>query len=139
MNTDHTVGGSWLFSAGSWKPRCILPVCLGAQSCPTLCNPRDCSPPGSSVLGDSPGKNTGVGCHALLQGIFLTQGLKPCLLWLLHCVLILYPLSHRGSPWCILHSSRMGPHGEESNSQQQRTEKKGQPGCGVFLEEQDGF
>jgi len=37
----------------------------------------DCSPPGSSVHGDSPGKNTGVGCHALLQGIFPTQGLNP--------------------------------------------------------------
>ena len=35
---------------------------------------------------DSPGKNTGVGCHALLQGIFLTQGLNPCLLSLL-CLL----------------------------------------------------
>ena len=50
--------------------------CLGenvhAQSCLTLCNPMDCSPPGSS-LWDSPGKNTGVGCHSLLQGIFLTQ------------------------------------------------------------------
>ena len=34
----------------------------------------DCSPPGSSVHGDSPGKNTGVGCHVLLQGIFPTQG-----------------------------------------------------------------
>ena len=33
----------------------------------------DCSPPGSSVHGDSPGKNTGAGCHALLQGIFPTQ------------------------------------------------------------------
>ena len=44
------------------------------QSCPTLCDPMDCSPPGSSVHGDSPGKGTGVGCHALLQGIFLTQG-----------------------------------------------------------------
>ena len=32
---------------------------------------------------DSPGKNTGVGCHALLQGIFPTQGLNPCLLWVL--------------------------------------------------------
>ena len=41
----------------------------------------DCSLPGSSVHGDSPGKNTGVGCHALLQGIFPTQGLNPlCLL-----------------------------------------------------------
>ena len=38
-----------------------------------LCDSMGCSPPGSSVHGDSPGKNTGVGCHALLQGIFLTQ------------------------------------------------------------------
>ena len=52
-----------------------LCLCLVTQSCPTLCDPVDCSPPGSSVHGDSPGKNTGVGCHALLQGIFLTQGL----------------------------------------------------------------
>ena len=44
------------------------------QSCPTLCDPVDCSPPGSSVHGDSPGKNTGAGCCALCQGIFLTQG-----------------------------------------------------------------
>ena len=43
------------------------------QSFPTLCNPMDYSPPGSSLL-RSLGKNTGVGCHALLEGIFLTQG-----------------------------------------------------------------
>ena len=42
-------------------------LCLVAQSCPTLCDPMDCSLPGSSVHGDSPSKNTGVGCHALLQ------------------------------------------------------------------------
>ena len=42
-------------------------MCLVAQSCPTLCDPVDCSPPGSSGHGDSPGKNTGVGCHFLLQ------------------------------------------------------------------------
>ena len=42
-------------------------LCLVAQSCPTLCNPTDCSPLGFSAHGDSPGKNTGVGCHALLQ------------------------------------------------------------------------
>ena len=42
---------------------------LVAQSCPTLCDPMACSPPGSSVHGDSPGMSTGVGCHALLQGI----------------------------------------------------------------------
>ena len=39
------------------------------QSCPTLCDPMDYSPPGSSVYGDSPDKSTGVGCHVLLQGI----------------------------------------------------------------------
>ena len=42
-------------------------MCLVAQSSPTLCNPMDCSLAGSSVHGDSPGKNTGVGCHFLLQ------------------------------------------------------------------------
>ena len=52
-------------------------LCLVAQSCLTLCDLMDCSPPGSSVHGDSPGKNTGVGCHALLQGIFPTQRLNP--------------------------------------------------------------
>ena len=45
-------------------------LCLVAQSCPTLCDPRDCSPAGSSVRGDSQGKNTGMGCHALLQGLW---------------------------------------------------------------------
>jgi len=44
---------------------------------------------------DSPGKNTGVGCHVLLQGIFPTQGLNPDLP---HCGWILYHLSHQGSP-----------------------------------------
>jgi len=46
-------------------------------------------------LGDSPGKNTGVGCHALLQGIFPTQGSNPALP---HCRQILHHLSHQGSP-----------------------------------------
>ena len=50
---------------------------LVAQSGPTLGSPVDCSPPGSSVHGDSPGKNAGVGCHALLQGVFPTQGSNP--------------------------------------------------------------
>ena len=51
-------------------------LCLVTQSCPTLCDPMDYSSPGSSVHGDSPGKNIGVGCHALLQGIFPSQGLN---------------------------------------------------------------
>ena len=45
--------------------------------------PKDCSLPGSSVHGISPGKNTGVGCHFLCQGIFPTQESNPCLLRLL--------------------------------------------------------
>ena len=64
------------------------------QSCLTLCDLMDCSPPGSSVHEDSPGKNTGVGCHALLQGIFLTQRSNP---GLPHCRQILYCVSHQGS------------------------------------------
>ena len=69
-------------------------VCLVAQSCLTLHNPRDCSPPGSFVHGDSPGKNTGVGCQAFLQVIFPTQGSNP---GLPHCRWILYHLSHRAA------------------------------------------
>ena len=55
------------------------------QSCLTLQDPADHSLLGSSIHGDSPGKNTGIGCHVLLQGIFLNQGLNLCLLCLLHC------------------------------------------------------
>ena len=55
----------------------------------------DCSPPGSSVHGDSPGNNTGVGSHAFLQGIFPNLGLNP---GLPHCRWILYCLSHQGIP-----------------------------------------
>ena len=44
-----------------------------AQSCLTLCHPMDCRPPCTSVHGNSPGKNAGMGCHTLLQGIFPTQ------------------------------------------------------------------
>ena len=77
------------------------------QSCPTLCNPRDYSPPGSSVHGDSPGMNTGVGCCSLLQGIIPTQESNQ---GLLHCRWILYHLSHQGSPrileWDAMPSSR---------------------------------
>ena len=51
-------------------------LCLVDQSCPTVCDPMDCSSPGFSVHGHSPGKNTGVGCHALLQGL-PTPGIEP--------------------------------------------------------------
>ena len=72
-------------ASGSFPHIHCAALCLVAQSCLILCDPVDCSPPGSSVHGDSPGKNPGVGCHALLQGI-------P------HCRQILYYLCHQGSP-----------------------------------------
>jgi len=75
------------------KPCTVL--CFVPQSCPTLCSPMDCGPPGSSANGDSSGNNTGVGCHALLQGIFPTQGSNT---GLPHCRRILYQLSHKRSP-----------------------------------------
>ena len=68
------------------------------QSYLTLCNPMDCSPLGSSVHGNFPGKNTGVGWHALLQGIFLTQGSNPRLLCLLHWQVGFYRSATREDP-----------------------------------------
>ena len=49
------------------------------QLCLTLCEHVDCSPPGSSVLVNSPGKNTGVGCHALHPGIEPMSRVSPAL------------------------------------------------------------
>ena len=64
---------------------------LVAQSCMTLCDPMDA---GSSVHGNSPGKNTGMGCHFLFQGIFPIQGSN----WgLLYYVQIPYHLNYQGS------------------------------------------
>ena len=63
------------------------------QWCPTLCDLMDYSSPGSSAHGDSPGKNTGVGCHALLQGIFRTQGSNLHLLCLLHWQVVFFTTS----------------------------------------------
>ena len=78
---------SWfLFLTVCFKTACVSAQLL--QVCPTFCNHMDCSLPDSSVHWDSPGKNNGVGCHAFLQGIFLTQRLNLCLLhcrWILYC------------------------------------------------------
>ena len=80
----------FLSGQDSWNQRerkkhlTLLCVCCGlvAQLCLTLYNPMDYILWGSSVHGDSSGKNTEVVCHALLQGILPTQGLNPGL-W--HC------------------------------------------------------
>ena len=70
---------------------CVLRHSVVSDS---LC-PRGLQPARLLCPWDSPGKNTGVGCHALLQGIFPTQGSNP---GLPHCRQILYQLSHQGSP-----------------------------------------
>ena len=93
--TPHFVslGFCWNFIPVSLLP---LPVLvLVAQVYLTLCCSIDCCLPGSSVHWDSPGKNTGVCCQTLLQGIFPTQGSSP---GLPHSRQILYCLSHQGSP-----------------------------------------
>ena len=80
----------------------IYTLCVpsAAQACLTLRNPMHCSPPRSSVLGDSTGKNIGMDCHAFLQGILPTQRLNPGLLSLLHWQADPLPPCHLGSP-CI--------------------------------------
>ena len=82
-------------------------LCLVSQSCPTFTTSMGCTLPGSFVLGNSPGKNTGMSCHALLQGIVQTQRSNP---GLPHCRCILYHLSHQGSPrileWVVYPFSR---------------------------------
>ena len=81
LGNPWTEEPGWLQSTGServghnWaQHKYKLCVCSVSQSCPILCDPMDCSQPGSFIYGDSPGKNTGVGCHSLLQGTFLMQG-----------------------------------------------------------------
>ena len=81
-----------------------LGVCARDQSHQTLGDPMDCSQPGSSVHGIFPSKNTRVGCHFLLQGIFPTQGISQprglnlCLLGLLIWQADSLPLRYLGSP-----------------------------------------
>ena len=91
---DHTVilflifwGSSLLFSTSKSVSHSVVSDSLQPHGLP-----------GSSVHGDSPGKNTEVGCHSLLQGVFLIQGLN---LGLLHCRQFLYRLSHQGSLFSI--------------------------------------
>ena len=82
-------------SPWSWKWTWLHQDCavfLVAQWCPALCDPMDYRLPGSSVHGDSPGKNSGVGCHASLQGTFPIPGSNP---GLPHCRQIPYCLSHQ--------------------------------------------
>ena len=83
----YSSGGKYI---NWWKKVKVLLT----KSYPSLCNLMDYSPLGSSVHGILHGKNTGVGGHSLLQGIFPTQESN---LGLLHCRQMLYHLSHQGN------------------------------------------
>ena len=82
-------------------------VRLVTELCLTLFDPMGCSLPGSSVHGDSPGKNTGVDYPFLLHGIFPTQGSNLHLFHLLHWQADSLPLSHLGSPSGIMTGSNL--------------------------------
>ena len=88
-----------IFPTQGWIPGLLKLKVSEAQSCLTLWDPMHCSLPRFLCLWDFPGKNTGVGCHFLLQEIFLTQGLNP---GLLHCRQMLYCLSHQGKSSLII-------------------------------------
>ena len=83
------------------------------QSCPTSCNPMDCSPTRLLCPWNSPGKNTGVGSCSLFQRIFPTQGLDP---GFPHCKRILNLLSHRGGPNFL---TKLYPHAQQSTWHQE--------------------
>ena len=103
----------------------VITVCFSKLSA-VLClvtqlwlpaTPWTAAPQAPLSIGESPGKNTGVGCHALLQGIFLTQGLNTSLL---HCRWILYRPSHLAetltchfSQSCCLQFSQTLPWGPQ--------------------------
>ena len=91
--TDFQPSSNWVNRP--WSGCCWQTTVLVLQSCITLCDPMDCRSPGSSV--HSPGKNSGVGCHTPLPGVFLTQGTNRGLLL---CRQIVCHLSHQGSPSC---------------------------------------
>ena len=99
------------FASMTWLSKCDLATCVGGHcgcsidplcACVHVClcakSLHSCDslwPYGRYATWllcpwNSPGKNTRVGCHALLQGIFLIQGLDLCLMWFLHCRQILY-------------------------------------------------
>ena len=83
------------FSSALWVPV----LCWVAFVVSESLQPHGPQPTRLLCQWDSPGKNAGVGCHFLLQGIFPTQGSKPCLVHRLHCRWILYHWATREAPW----------------------------------------
>ena len=98
---EKTKGKLLLAKIFGYNPMIYYLSAKSLQLCLTLCNHKDCSLPDSSVHRNSPGKNTKVGWHALLQGIFPTQGSNLHLLHLLYWQAGSLPLVPLGKPqWC---------------------------------------
>ena len=95
--------GCWLCEGVMRSFRCFCVLCIWPYVLHSVVSdslwPPDYSLPGPSVYWDSPGRNTEVGCHALLRGIFPSQGSNQ---ELPRCRQILYHLSHQGSPHLTL-------------------------------------
>ena len=75
-------------------------LCLVTQSCPTLCDPMYCSPPGSSIHGDFSGPNTGKGSFSLLQGNFPNPEIEPRFSTM---QAVLLPAEPQGKPLYTIH------------------------------------
>ena len=94
--------GSWLpeVSVRGWEPapEMVRVRVLVAQSCPAPCHPMDCKPTRLLCPWNSPGQNTGVGSHSLLQGIFPTQGSNPGLPYCRE--IVCHP--SLGGRWCLV-------------------------------------
>ena len=113
--TLHGISKSWTQLG---RCCCCCYCCSVTRSCPTLCDPLDCSPPRLLGPWDFLGKDAGVGCHFFLQGIFPTLGSNPRLL---HSQADSLPLSHLGSLYAFdslpsrstIHPGRKGAYLEE--------------------------
>ena len=97
---------------------------------PTLCNPWTVARQASLSM-EFPGKNTGVGCHFLLQGVFPTQGLN---LGLLHCRQTLHHLSHLNmGTWNVNRCSLCGNSAEIPQQTESRVHEPQQPRFWEFM------
>ena len=92
MNTDAEILNKTFTNHKTTHKKDHAVLCLVTQVCLTPCAIARQAP---LSMGDSPGKSTGVGCHALFQGTFPTHGLNP---GFPHCKRVLYCLSYQGSP-----------------------------------------
>ena len=105
----------------------VLGTSVPSLTTSPLCDPKDCSPPGSSVQGVLQARILELGCHFLLQWIFLIQGLNPCILCLLHWEEGSLPLAPPGKPQarCSVQFS----HSVVSDSLRPHEPQHGRPPC----------